>query len=178
MESRVLKTIKRRLLEDILIKDIDNIDKRKIEIFSIIPELKNEDGFKQNHPHHCYDVWKHTCVALQNSDNDLEVRIALLLHDIGKPYSYQDEEVRHFHGHPEVGAEMTKDILTRMDYKKQQIEDIYFLVKNHDTIIDIKNINPQNIDINKKLLHIQYCDAKAHHPEHIEKRINKLIVRY
>ena len=48
--------------------------------------------------------------------------MAALLHDIGKPFSYQDEEVRHFHGHPEVSADMTEEILKRLGYSKDFID--------------------------------------------------------
>ena len=73
------------------------LDSKKGEIFEIIPELKYEDGFDQKSSWHIYDVWKHTEVALSNSNYDFEERLALLLHDIGKPFSYQDDgETRHF----------------------------------------------------------------------------------
>lgn len=143
-------------------------------IFKIIPELEASKGFDQKHPHHCYDVWEHTKVALLRSKPDLQIRIALLLHDIGKPYSYQDGEVRHFKGHPDKSAEMSKEILKRLGYEENEIEDICYLIKNHDKIIDVDKINKCNSELIKKLLYIQYCDAYAHEPEHIEKRVKKL----
>lgn len=148
----------------------------KERIFTIIPELRSEDGFKQKHPHHIYDVWEHTLKALKNSEEDLEVRLALLLHDIGKPHSYIEGEdgVRHFPGHAEKSEEISRKVLTRLEYNEEEVNRICFLIANHDTIIDVNNVNLENKDLMKKLLHIQYCDAKAHAPEHIEKRIKKL----
>lgn len=53
-------------LESILTSDnIEEIVRSNEDyIFSIIPELKYEVGFSQNHPHHCYDVWNHTIEAM------------------------------------------------------------------------------------------------------------------
>ncbi len=147
-------------------------------LFTIIPELKDCEGFNHKHPHHCYDVWKHTKEAMRKSKPDLQIRLALLLHDIGKPHSYQEDgEIRHFHGHPQKSSEMSKEILTRLGYNQKEIEKICYLIENHDTIINVDNVDnvdKNNIELTKKLLYIQYCDAYAHDPKHIEKRIKKL----
>ena len=163
--------IKHYLMNDTYLNDLN---KYKEMIFEIIPELKETDGFKHNHPHHCYDVWEHTLIALQHSKEDEQVRLVLLLHDIGKPYSYQDEEVRHFRGHPEKSAEIAKKILQRLSYNEKYIKDICYLIRKHDTIIDINEVNAQNIDLIQKRLHIQYCDSYAHDPKYVQKRIDKL----
>ena len=143
--------------------------------FTIIPELKDCEGFDHKHPHHCYDVWEHTKVAMRKSKPDLQIRLALLLHDIGKPHSYQEDgEIRHFHGHPQVSADMSRKILVRLGYNEKEVEEICYLIENHDNIINIDNVNKDNIELTKKLLYIQYCDAYAHDPKNIEKRIKKL----
>ena len=77
----------------------DNLD----DILMLIPEIKDMIGFNHKHPHHHLDVWQHTLEVIRQLDTkDIELNMAALLHDIGKPFSYQDGEVRHFHGHPEV----------------------------------------------------------------------------
>lgn len=161
-------------LENIILEDnIFYLDENML--FTIIPELKKCNGFDQKHPHHIYDVWEHTVKALEKSDNDLEIRLALLLHDIGKPHSYQEDgDIRHFKGHPQKSAEMAKEILIRLGYNEKEIQDICYLVENHDNIIDVNQVNESNKYLYEKLLHIQYSDAYAHHPNHIEKRIKKL----
>ena len=45
---------------------------------------------------------------------------------------------------------------------------------NHDTLIDVNKINENNLKLVKKLLYIQYCDAYAHAPNFINRRIEKL----
>lgn len=167
------------IIENLLSSRYLKIDANKEKIFKIIPELKAEDGFEHKHPHHCFDVWNHTMEALKRSRPDLQIRMALLLHDIGKPYSYQEEDgVRHFKGHPQKSAEMSEKILHRLEYTEKEIEDICYLIKNHDTLIDVNKINENNLELTKKLLYIQYCDAYAHAPKYIDRRIEKLDTIY
>ena len=155
--------------------DVDYLESKKDEIFSIIPELKEEEGFDQKNNWHSYDVWKHTEVALSNSNFDFEERLSLLLHDIGKLFSYQDDgEIRHFKGHAEKSAEISEVILEKLGYDKNMINRIIFLIKNHSKVIDVENIDENNIELIKKLLNIQYCDAKAYNPEKIELVLQRL----
>ncbi len=174
-----LPNVQKELLESILMleceEDMENLKKHKETIFQIIPELKKTDGFDQKNPHHIYNVWEHTVKALQKSNPDLEVRIALLLHDIGKPYSYQEENgIRHFKGHQQKSAQMSQEILERLGYSAKELKEICYLIEHHDELIDVSKVAETNKKLIQKLLHIQYCDAYAHAPEHIEKRIQKL----
>ncbi len=158
--------LKEILLREDVVKSInDNLD----SILTLIPELEYEIGFDQKHPHHHLDVWNHTLLALSMSKCNYITRTALLLHDIGKPFSYQEKDVRHFKGHPEKSSEMAKSILKRLNYPKEEINLICWLIKYHDTKIDTNLIN--NDYYNYRLLYeIQRCDALAHHPEKQEKR--------
>ena len=151
----------------------ESIDKNIDFLIETIPEIKNMIGFEHRHPHHIYDVWNHTKVAMKNSNPDLEIRMALLFHDIGKPFSYQDEEVRHFHGHPEVSNKMTEKILKRLNYDDEFIKRICYLVQFHDTIIDMNEIDIKGALVLKRL-EVQYADAKAHNPTKVQKRIDIL----
>ena len=153
------------LAEDVVLAIKNNMD----YLLDIIPELKYMMGFDHKHPHHHLDVWNHTLYALSLSKPDFEVRIALLLHDIGKPFSYQEGDVRHFKNHPEVSMKMTEDILRRLGFNRNYIKKICYLVKNHDNPITDDQIN-DNYDLVLKLYDVQYCDALAHHPDKLEKR--------
>lgn len=148
----------------------ENFDFVKKQIPEIIPMI----GFEHKHPYHHLDVWNHTlAVVSEIKSTDLETKMAGFLHDIGKPFSYQDEEVRHFHGHPEVSCKMAEEILTRLGYDDEFIENVCYLVRTHDT-----TINPNHLDNSyemvMKRLEIQYADAKAHAPDKVEKRIKLL----
>lgn len=63
-----------------------------IDVFGIfLPELLPSVGFQQNNPWHRYDVFEHTMVALEHTPCDLPTRLAVLFHDIGKPYVYTQD---------------------------------------------------------------------------------------
>lgn len=148
-------------------------------VFRIIPELQSLYGFNQKNPWHIYDVWEHTIKALEKSDNNLDIRLAILLHDIGKPHSYQDDgNIRHFKGHPLKSAEIAEQILRRLGYEENQILDICFLISNHAKTINVDDVNEENLVITKKLLHIQYCDAYAYNPVYLRDVLDKLDIIY
>ena len=131
-------------LEQILTADDveTSINEHLDYILEEIPELRFEINFDQHHPHHHLDVWKHTLLAISLSNNDFTTRLSLLLHDIGKPFSYQDE----------------------------YINKICYLIKNHDTKITEEDIT-NNLELTLIRLHIQECDSKAHNPLYQEKRL-------
>ena len=138
-------------------------------IFDLIPELKYEVDFPHNHPHHSFDVWNHTIEALKHIEPDFELRLIVLLHDIGKPFSYQDgtDGVRHFKGHPSKSKEISEHILTRLHIEPK--EEILYIIENHDTPINPHKIKNRETEI--KRLKVQYADAYAHSSSTIQKRI-------
>ncbi len=97
-----------------------------------IPELVDCVGFEQNefHPH---EVFEHTLVVLMKTAPELRLRLAALFHDIGKPPSLSVDEQgrRHFYRHESIGAEMTKDILKRLRYSNNLIDEVVTLVRTH-----------------------------------------------
>lgn len=76
-------------------------------------------------------------------------------------------------GHAKESFRMSKEILKRLEYDDDFIENVGYLVSMHDTIIDPNNLN-NSIEMTKKLLQLQYADSKAHHPDKIKKRIDFL----
>jgi len=158
------------LSDDVATAINDNLD----VVLNLIPELKKIIGFDHRHPHHHLDVWNHTLLALSYSPRDFDIRMVLLLHDIGKPYSYQDEEVRHFRGHPKVSAEMSFNILKRLKFSDEECFKLCYLIEQHDTPIkDDEIIN--NYELTLIRFKIQCCDALAHNPLKLEKRIKYLL---
>ena len=166
------KEIKRILLSSVV---DDALRENEDLLFDLIPELKSEKGFDQRTKWHCYDVWEHTIHAVKNSGPDAEIRLVLLLHDIGKPFSYQEDgNIRHFRGHAEKSAEIARTALKRLEYPDDEIEEYCFYIRSHDTMITEDMLNDGNPEKYKKLLYIQYCDAGAYAPEHIKQRTDKL----
>jgi len=164
-------------IEQILQTDVITEKEEKL-IFMLIPELQDENEFPQNNPWHIYDVWNHTKKVFENSKPDKEIRLVLLLHDIGKPHSFQDDEngIRHFKGHSQKSAEISEQILKRLGYSENEISQICFLIANHDKTIQPEMVNADNIETYKKLLYIQYCDASGYNPEYIKRVYDRLDV--
>jgi tRNA nucleotidyltransferase (CCA-adding enzyme) len=117
--------------------------KKYFEIFLIIlPELSLMEGFHQNNPHHIYNVLDHTFVTIKNIEPNLELRLAMLFHDIAKPFTYSKDEngVGTFTDHEIRGAEMTRDILNRLKFSKKIIQRVTKLVEYHNYEIPEKDI--------------------------------------
>lgn len=163
-------TLEKLLNEEFILDSINN----NIEyLFDLIPELKCIVGFEHKHPHHHLNVWAHTLYALSLAPVDFEIRLVLLLHDIGKPHCYQEGEVRRFIGHPAVSREIAQKILERLHYDSTFIEEVCYLIEFHDAPISLKEVQ-ENKELAYKRYIIQYCDAYAHHPSKLEKRIKYL----
>lgn len=103
----------------------------------IIPELEDTFGAIQNTPYHQYDVFTHTLHAVENAPQDRTIRLAALLHDIGKPdcCTVESTGITHFYGHAPVSAQKASVILERLRYDNQTIQDVVELIANHDLTV-------------------------------------------
>ncbi len=100
----------------------------------ILPELTHLVDLPQAPEHHVHDGWRHTLEVVKGVPQNLVLRWAALLHDVGKGV----EGVRGFHNgritdrnHDRVGAQMTRDILTRLGYAKEFVNLVVWLVERH-----------------------------------------------
>ena len=145
------------------------------KLFELIPELKYEKGFEQRSEWHSFDVWGHTLATINACDMNKEDRLVMLLHDIGKPFSYQDDgSIRHFKGHAKKSEEISKTILDRFNIDNSKKETILKLIELHSTKIDTSLINKDNKEFYKRLLKIQICDAKGYEKEHSKEILKEL----
>lgn len=98
----------------------------------ILPELLEAKGVEQG-GHHTTDVWTHSLDALRECPSaDPVVRLATLLHDIGKPRTYAEKNGSiTFYNHEVVGSRMAKDIAYRLRLSSHEIERIFILVRYH-----------------------------------------------
>lgn len=103
-------------------------------LFLVAPELSDMDGFHQNSPYHIYDVFEHTLHAIDYAPRDETIRLALLFHDAGKPYTYSEDKngIGHFYGHPAFSEPICRTVMTRLRFENRIIEDVAHLVKYHD----------------------------------------------
>ena len=96
-----------------------------------LPEL-NAMQLEQDPIHHHKDVLAHTIAVVQKVSPDLVLRLAALLHDVGKPKTRSFEQGRaSFHHHEVVGARMARERLTALRYPKDVIEAVTQLVYLH-----------------------------------------------
>ena len=149
---------------DILMADdvVESINDNRELLLSKIPELAAMFNFEHHHPYHYLNVWNHTLLALKSSQKDFEVRLALLLHDIGKPFCYQvDNGIRHYKGHNEISYRISKRIFKRLNLNDKTQYNILELILKHDTPIT-KNDIINNYELSLKRYEIQRCDILAH----------------
>lgn len=100
----------------------------------ILPEFDKMMETEQKNPHHCYSVGEHTLCAMKSIKADKVLRLAMLFHDVGKPetLTVDEEGISHFYGHPEVGMEMTRQIMRRLKFDNDTLYKVTKLVRNHD----------------------------------------------
>ena len=98
----------------------------------ILPELYEGLGMDQN-LHHIYTVYEHNLRALKTCPSPkLSVRLAALLHDVGKPRTKRgDGHHSTFYNHDHVGAKMTRPVLSRLRFPAKIIDHATLLVDNH-----------------------------------------------
>jgi putative nucleotidyltransferase with HDIG domain len=96
-----------------------------------LPELSKTKGCRQSPPHH-EDVFNHSLSALALTGSILELRLAALLHDIGKPSTATVENGKfRFFGHHVAGAQICREVLTRLRYGKKTVSRVERLVRYH-----------------------------------------------
>ncbi|MGI6069150.1 MAG: CCA tRNA nucleotidyltransferase [Blautia sp.] len=103
-----------------------------------LPEFDAMMVTPQNTPHHMDTVGEHTLKSLSLVSPDKVLRLAMLLHDVGKPQvRTTDENGRdHFRGHGAAGEKLSGEILRRLKLDNDTIRKVCRLVKWHDYRIE------------------------------------------
>ncbi len=91
-----------------------------------MPELLEGVDVEQKF-YHSDDVYWHSLRTCDSAEDS--VKLAALLHDIGKPRT--DMGNGHFYGHDSVGADMAEAIMKRMKFPQSEIKKVLLLIKNH-----------------------------------------------
>ena len=97
------------------------------------PELLEGVGLQQN-KWHAYDVWRHALECMDACTADPVLRIAALLHDVGKPRTRAWSDTSHdytFYDHDRVGAEIAEPIAARLRFSNEDRARIVSLVRHH-----------------------------------------------
>ena len=157
---------------------------------NMIPEL--EEGIRcEQLGEHIYDVWEHLLHAVQHAANKnwpLEIRLAALFHDIGKPRarrltaSLNNKKKYTFYGHEVIGARMAKKIMERLKFSKKEIELVEKLVRNHmffsDTgLITLSAVRRVIVKVGKEniwtLMNVRECDRVGMRKKEAPYRLRK-----
>ena len=106
-------------------------------IAEVIPELALQFDFCQHTPHHIYDLYEHTLHTVDASENSAVIRLAALLHDVGKPQCFFRDEngVGHFYGHEEVSADLADKRLRALRFDNKTRERIVLLIRKHGVVL-------------------------------------------
>lgn len=149
----------------------------------IIPEWSATIAFDQKNPHHYLTVDEHIKKVVSLCDEDLELRIAALLHDIGKPQTFtlDSEGKGHFYNHEVESAKIAESILKRMKYSTKVSDNIKNLVlyhlntfKNSGRKYVKKLINEMGKDEVLKLFKLMEFDRIAHNPPYDFRSLEEL----
>jgi len=103
-------------------------------LYYIIPELHMCYGVSQNKKYHKYDVFTHSILACDNTPPDLIIRLAALLHDIGKLQTRKEDSKTGkitFYKHEVVSTRLAGKILRRLNFDESIVKQVSELVYNH-----------------------------------------------
>lgn len=127
----------------------------------ILPEVDRMAGVAQPPAFHPEgDVWEHTLLLLQNMNEPSEtLALGALLHDVGKPPTFEQADRIRFNEHEKVGAAMTEQIMARLKYSNDETARVVDLVKQHMAFKDVERMRPATL---KRFL------RQPHFDEHLE----------
>jgi poly(A) polymerase len=134
----------------------------------LLPEVSALHGVEQPPQYHPEgDVWIHTLKMLELMDRTrqqlggaaseetvipgiqdypgLTLAMGVLLHDIGKPPTFEVRDRIRFHGHAETGARMAAGICERLRFSRKQSDQILALVRDHLKFIELSRMRPATL---------------------------------
>ena len=100
----------------------------------IIPEIRPMVGYDQKNHHHSYDLWEHTVRAVENIPPEADLRLAMLLHDTGKPLvrTVDEHGEAHYKGHQAASAEIAERAAEALRLDNATRDRVLLMVRYHD----------------------------------------------
>ncbi len=148
----------------------------------ILPEFDVMMKTRQNTPHHFGTVGEHTLCALTKVRAHKALRLAMLLHDIGKPAvrTTDADGKDHFVGHPDESVRIAGEILHRWRFDNDTINRVKKLVRFHDLRPALTEKSVRRMiykvgeDIFPMLLEVQRADILAQSDYQREEKLHAL----
>lgn len=127
----------------------------------LLPEVALMKGVAQPPEFHPEgDVWTHTLIMLESlREASPTLALGVLLHDVGKPPTFRIADRIRFDGHVEAGVAIAHDILSRLKFSNDEIDQVEALVANHMRFKDAPHMRESTL---KRFL------RTPHFEEHLE----------
>lgn len=125
---------------------------------AIMPELMEMKGVRQPEEYHPEgDVWIHTLLTMEKLESyDFETSMGALLHDVGKPRTFQMRDGKPtFYTHEYVGEEMALKVCKRLRLSKKETEVIAYIVRNH---LKFKDVMKMKVSTLKRFVNEKHFD--------------------
>ena len=150
-------------------------------VFRIFPALKNQRGFDQKSDYQEYTLYEHTAKAVGYAFPDYAVRLALLLHGIGKYDCAADRgDYMTFYGHSERGVMLAKDVFEE-NYEADPavVERVLFMIMHHDDHISPENVVQYTefcgLEYTRLLLLMQSANIRAKSSDPVNERVSSTL---
>ena len=135
-------------------------------IFTLIPKLKETDGYIQHSVAQEYPLYEHIAKSVGYAVPDFTVRLALLFHGIGKTDCAADMgSYVSYSGHAERGAMLTREIMGELGFPSELTKQVAFLVLHHDDDVNEGNYTrytaEYGTDTARQLVLMKAADTRA-----------------
>lgn len=148
------------------------------EVFAeIIPELAPEIGYDQGSKYHNSTLFEHSARAVEAAPPEVHLRLAMLLHDIGKPRCRTVDENGecHYYGHAAISAEIADQILRGLKCDNTLRERVREIIRFHDMPVELnekfvrKQLSKRGFELFRDIIEAETADNSAKIPEAAER---------
>lgn len=144
--ERIRGELTRMLTEGAPRRALELLDESQL-LKEVLPEVKAFQGVEQPPEYHPEgDVWTHVLIMLEMLENPSPTLAwGVLLHDVGKPGTFQRLDRIRFNGHVELGVTIARDILSRYRFSNEDREQILSLIANHMRFADVQRMKQSTL---------------------------------
>ena len=149
-------------------------------MFRIFPILREQLGFDQKSDYQEYTLYEHTAHAVGYAVPDYSVRLALLLHAVGKPDCAADRGgYMTYYGHAERGVMLAEDALEEYGADLLTVRKVLFMIMHHDDRITPDNYMEYagrfGAEDTRLLLLMQSANIRAKSRDELNERVSSVL---